>query len=428
MRSSAPVMHTFRFIHAADIHLDSPLKGLAGHEGSLVEKIRTATREALEELVRIAIREEVAFMIIAGDVYDGSWRDYQTGRYFVRQMGRLRAEGIPVYMIHGNHDAESQITRKLTLPDNVTVFSAKKPESYEVSTVSVALHGQSFYQRDVTENIARTYPLPISGKLNIGILHTALTGAEGHDHYARCSMGVLTEKGNDHSPMGHVHDRPELHKHPYVVYSGVLQGRHIRETGPKGAVLVTVEDHEIVEVSPFSVDVVRWKVLKIDASNAEVLLDLEDQIRSTIERAADEHADGRLLACRIIVEGATAVHENALADIERLTAEARAAAESLGRSQVWVEKLKIATRPLQKRQNEGAMTEAFGKVSEARTDPALHDELRLALSTLMNRLPPEIRTEPDDSLLQAAIDGDFQQLVELAEPFAWAYLLGKKSR
>jgi len=421
-------MHTFRFIHAADIHLDSPLKGLAGHEGSVVERIRRATREALAELVSIAIREEVAFMIIAGDVYDGSWRDYQTGRYFVRQMGRLRAKGIPVYMIYGNHDAESQITRRLTLPENVTVFSAKKPETYGVPTVSVVLHGQSFYQRDVTENLARTYPLPVSGKLNIGILHTALTGAEGHDNYAPCSMGDLTEKGYDYWALGHVHERAVLHKHPYVVYSGVLQGRHIRETGPKGASLVTVEDREIVDVSHFSVDVVRWEVLKIDASNAEVLLDLEEQVRSAIERAAGEHADGRILACRIIVEGATAVHENALADIDRLTTEARAAAESLGRSQVWIEKLKISTRPLQKRKNEGAMTEAFGKVSEARTDPGLQDELREALGTLINRLPHEVRKDPDDPLLQAAIDEDFQQLIDLAEPLAWAYLRGKRSQ
>ena len=75
---------SFRFVHTADIHLDSPLKGLAGLEGSAAERIRAATREAFDNLVGQAIDEEVSFFIIVGDLYDGDWRDYQTGLFFVR--------------------------------------------------------------------------------------------------------------------------------------------------------------------------------------------------------------------------------------------------------------------------------------------------------------------------------------------------------
>ena len=158
-------MTSFRFLHSADIHLDSPLKGLAGQEGSIAERIRTATREALDQLVGTAIEEQVAFLIVAGDLYDGDWRDYNTGLYFVRQMGRFHQAGIPVYLLHGNHDAESRITRRLTLPDNVHVFGSRRPESSRIEDLGVVLHGQSFGQRAVIDNLALTYPEPVAGSL-----------------------------------------------------------------------------------------------------------------------------------------------------------------------------------------------------------------------------------------------------------------------
>ena len=106
-------MSGFRFIHSGDVHLDSPLKGLAGQEGAAAARIRTATRTAFSNLIDAAIEEEVSFVVIAGDLYDGDWRDYQTGLFFIKEMGRLAKESIPVYLVYGNHDAESQITRRL---------------------------------------------------------------------------------------------------------------------------------------------------------------------------------------------------------------------------------------------------------------------------------------------------------------------------
>ena len=141
-------MRSFRFVHAADIHLDSPLKGLSGHEGKVADRIRTATREAFDNLIGHTIDEEADFIIIAGDLYDGEWRDYHTGLFFARQMGRLAKAGIPAYVLYGNHDAESQITRRLELPDNVSAFSARKPETFTLKELRVAIHGQSFGQRD----------------------------------------------------------------------------------------------------------------------------------------------------------------------------------------------------------------------------------------------------------------------------------------
>lgn len=265
-------MASFRFFHTADIHLDSPLRGLAGQEGNAVARVRTATREALDMLVGLAIEEKVDFLIIAGDLYDGDWRDYKTGLFFATQMGRLNREGIPVYLLHGNHDAESQITRRLDLPGNVHVFGTRKPETFALDELKVALHGHSFRQRDITDNLVPNYPAPVSGTFNIGVLHTGLGGIGGHENYAPCAIEDLTNKGYDYWALGHVHQAGVLREKPHVVFPGNLQGRHARETGAKGASLVTVEDGDIVELTTVPCDVVRWAVLPVSLAEAPAIL------------------------------------------------------------------------------------------------------------------------------------------------------------
>ena len=308
------MLHTvssFRFVHTADIHLDSPLKGLAGYDGAAAERIRTACREAFDALVSVAIEERAAFMVIAGDLYDGDWRDYQTGLFFAGQMGRLARAGIRAFVLHGNHDAESQLTRRLQLPDNVRTFSARKPETIELKELGVALHGQSFGQRDVSENMALAYPKPVDGAVNIGVLHTGLggltgAGTGGHANYAPCTLEDLVNKGYDYWALGHVHKGGVLRERPYVVFPGNIQGRHIRETGPKGAYLVTVEDGEIAGLEFFPTDVVRWAMVTVAAGGCARMAEAVDLMRDAIGEAVANEADGRLLACRIEIRGRTA--------------------------------------------------------------------------------------------------------------------------
>ncbi|MCL4216761.1 MAG: DNA repair exonuclease, partial [Candidatus Hydrogenedentes bacterium] len=159
-------MSTFKFIHAADIHLDSPLKGLERYEGAPVESIRGAARTAFRNLIDLAIQESVDFVLIAGDLYDGNWKDYSTGLFFGNSMGRLRQAGIPVFMIRGNHDAQSVITRSLSLPDNVHVFSESAPETKQVEGLGVAIHGQSFATQAVDADLAAAYPEAVPGAFN----------------------------------------------------------------------------------------------------------------------------------------------------------------------------------------------------------------------------------------------------------------------
>src|SRR3954451_11192985 len=175
-----------KFIHAADIHLDSPLIGLQRYDGAPVEALRGATRRAFQALVDLALAEPVDFLLIAGDLYDGDWRDFNTGLFFVQQATRLTRAGIPIFLIHGNHDAESRISRRLTLPETGKMFSAARPETARRPELGVAIHGQSFRPPDVTDTLARDYPAPIPGWFNIGLLHTAATGREGHAPYAPC--------------------------------------------------------------------------------------------------------------------------------------------------------------------------------------------------------------------------------------------------
>lgn len=170
----------FRFIHTADIHLDSPLRGLSAYDNAPAERLRNASRDAFKELVSKAIDEQVSFVVIAGDLYDGDWRDYNTGIFFVGQMGRLAKAGIRVYLLHGNHDAESEMTKKLTLPSNVTVFSSRSAQVHKIDEFKVALHGQSFASRAVIENLATSYKPKLTGHYNIGVLHTALEGYTAH--------------------------------------------------------------------------------------------------------------------------------------------------------------------------------------------------------------------------------------------------------
>lgn len=420
-------MQSLRFIHTSDIHLDSPLKGLGGQQGLAAERIRTATRTAFENLVSQAIEEEIDFVIIAGDLYDGDWRDYQTGLFFVKQMGRLAQAKIPVFLLHGNHDAESQITRKLTLPTNVSVFAARKAETFRLQHLNVALHGQSFRQRDITDNLVPAYPPPISGCFNIGVLHTALGGMPGHANYAPCGIEDLINKGYDYWALGHVHQAAILHERPHIVFCGNLQGRHIREIGPKGACLITVEDGQVAEISPLHVDCVRWSLLPVSVQHCGAVADAVDRIRQAIEDAVEHDAQGRLLACRIELTGQTRLHGELLASADHLLAEARAAALGLGEDVAWVERLVVATAsPETAASRKDALGDLQRIIESAGSDAELQARLTADLGDLVRKLPHDVRAEADDAELRAAIDGNIETLISQGGAYLSARLTAVK--
>ena len=330
----------FRFIHAADIHLDSPLRGLEAHEDAPVAEIRGAGRRAFDNLIDLAIDEDVSFVLLAGDLYDVDWKDYNTGLFFAGRMGRLNKAGIKVFIVTGNHDAASQITKAMPLPDNVTLFSAKKPQSVQLDDLGVIIHGQGYASRMVIDNLALNYPQQDANYFNIGLLHTALTGRVGHEPYAPCSIDDLRSKGYDYWALGHVHQREIVSEDPWIVFPGNIQGRYIKETGAKGLTLVTVEDGHVAEVEHRELDVVRWAICPVDLSDCDTKEAVYTQVRSVMEKEQDL-ADGKTLALRLQLEGSCSLHAELHARSIQWMEEFRGIAAGLG--DVWLEKVTFRT-------------------------------------------------------------------------------------
>jgi DNA repair protein SbcD/Mre11 len=383
----------FKFIHAADIHLDSPLRGLEQYDGAPVEQIRGATRQALANLVELAIAERVAFVLCAGDLYDGDWRDYNTGLFFAAQMTKLREAGIQVFLITGNHDAASQVTRYLRLPENVTMFSVQHPETVRLAAFDVAIHGQGFGKRVVTDDLSAAYPKPDSHLFNIGLLHTSVDGREGHEPYAPCSLDGLRSKRYDYWALGHVHTREVLHQEPWIVFPGNIQGRHVREAGPKGCTLVTVQDSQVVSAEHRDLDVLRWSIRTIDTSGSDTADDVVEQVRQALVRGLAE-SDGRPLAARIRLTGACRAHGELAANVERWINEIRTVATDVSNGTVWIEQVKLHTRPQADLDQMLSRDDALGHLLRAllswETDGSFVAEVTSEFRDLARKLPPEL--------------------------------------
>ncbi|XYD08406.1 DNA repair exonuclease [Methylobacterium sp. NMS12] len=257
-------MTAFSFIHAADLHLGSPLSGLAARDADLARRLASASRQAFEDLVSQAIERSVAFVVVAGDVYDGDWADTTIGLFFARQVARLDRAGIPTILVRGNHDAESVITRSITLPGSVHVFPTARAGTLRLDALRVAVHGRSFQGRAVEENLSLTYPAAVPGWFNLGVLHTSCTGHAAHETYAPCSVADLAARGYEYWALGHIHEYAELSRDPWIVFPGNLQGRSVRECGEKGAVVVDVADGRVAGVSRLPLDRARFERVTVD--------------------------------------------------------------------------------------------------------------------------------------------------------------------
>jgi DNA repair protein SbcD/Mre11 len=392
-----------KFVHAADLHVDSPMRGLDRYEGAPAGRLRAATRRALENLVALCIDERASFLLLAGDVFDGTWKDYSTGLFFAAQMARLREANIPVVIVRGNHDAMSAITKALPLPDNVHELGTRKAETFEVAGGAAVIHGQSFAQRAITDDLAARYPDALRGGLNIGLLHTCVDGREGHDRYAPTSLETMRAKGYDYWALGHVHAREVLLREPWVVFPGNLQGRHARETGAKGASVVTVDEGRVTQVEHRALDVVRWAQVAVDVSAAGDPLEVIDRVKDALARAATE-CDGRLLAARVVAFGSTRANGAIRRDVEHFVAQLRAAASDGLGDDVWLEKIHVQTRSTfdlaQVREEAGAVGHLARRLAAIKDDPAELAALASSFAELEKKLPPELR-EGEGAILLA---------------------------
>jgi exonuclease SbcD len=328
-----------KFLHAADIHLDSALSGLRRSGGIPSHVTQHYTRRALANLVDLAIEHDVAFVIVAGDLYDADWKDFSTGLHVAGEMRRL---GRPCFVVRGNHDAASVITRSLQPPPNVRTFSERKSETFLLDEHGVALHGRSFPNRAVPEDLSATYPMPVTGKFNIGVLHTSADDPGEHATYAPCSVPALVAKEYDYWALGHIHQRRVLHERPHIVFPGNIQGRHPNETGAKGVTLVEVRDRRVVGLEHHATDVLRWAQVTVDLDGAETLAEIAARARAALSGARDG-AEGRPLIVRVSYTGATPCHPALLADPDALDAECRNAAAAVS-GDLYIERVRLGTR------------------------------------------------------------------------------------
>ena len=382
-----------RFIHASDLHIDSPLRGLDRYDGAPVERLRSATRSALERLVDKALSERVDFLLLAGDIYDRDWQDFHTGLFFRGQMVRLERAGIRCFIVQGNHDAQGVISRQLTLPSNVTVFSSRAAQTIRLDDLSVAIHGRSFPEREVNEDLVPSYPPPVPGFFNIGLLHTSLTGRAGHDTYAPTDLPTLVAKGYDYWALGHVHAREVLNERPRIVFCGNLQGRHAKETGAKGCELVTVEAGR-VEAEFIALDVVRWSQLSVPLDGVDRLESLNEAFARALEPVLAGTTD-RLHAVRVTLTGSTELHRLEAAQPGTLAAAMHAAAQDIGTAEIWIEQVRLdLSTPLdraQAAQRQDAVGELVRLVDTiAGDDTELMRRAQVELGDLLGAMPAEV--------------------------------------
>lgn len=405
------MLSNFRFLHAADIHLDSPLHGLSRYEGLPEEEIRGATRAAFDNLVQLAIDEEVDFVVIAGDLFDGDWKDMSTGLYFARAMGRLDRAGIAVFLLAGNHDAASVITRSIPWPPNVRLFGARRPETHVLPDLQVAVHGQSFSTPAVTDNLVLSYPQATGHHFNIGMLHTALAGRKGHADYAPCSLDDLKAKQYDYWALGHVHQYEIVCEAPHVVFPGNVQGRTIRETGPKGAVIVTVEDGQVSSIERVQLDVIRWALVDVDCTDV-CADDIAERLRAALLAAWQENTDGLPLITRLFLAGETASAGALMDSVGELRDAARAVASSISPN-LFIEKVRLlVTKPAGDPVVIGDDLAAL--IDQAATDPKLRALLADDLAPFLLSAQALLPEAEDTELRHHASEGAWDAIIGTA--------------
>lgn len=381
-----------KFVHASDLHVDSPLLGVTRYPGAPIELLRAATRRALQNLVQLCEDEGASLLLLAGDLFDGEWRDYNTGLFFASEMARLKRAGVAVVSIRGNHDAMSQISKHLSLPDNVVELSHKAPETRVFAELGIAVHGQSYAHRAETSDLASRYPDPVPNSLNIGLLHTSVNGRPGHEDYAPCKLEALVSKGYDYWALGHVHQQEILHERPWVVFSGNLQGRHMRERGVKGAMLVEAVAGQIASVEHRALDVVRWESCQVELDGVREIEQALDLVSQRLEQTL-EAGGNRPLIARIVLSGSTPLHARFAQDPLQSEAQIRARAAELDR--VVIEAVRLQTRGAFNAEDLALRGDALGQLArrlvDLRHNPEELGRVAAEFDELRQKLPPDVR-------------------------------------
>lgn len=399
----------FRFIHTADLHLDSPLRSLAMRNSDLAELVGNATRQALIGIVDLCIDEQVDALIIAGDLYDGDQTSMKTARFLASQMQRLHETGIGTYIIRGNHDALSRITQELILPPSVTLFGGRT-HAVDVAhgDLALSIHGLSFAKPHAPESLLEKYRRPVPDTVNIGIMHTSLAGAPGHDLYAPCKASDLHAWGFDYWALGHVHVRAQHAGDRKVIMPGMPQGRDINEAGEKSVTLVTVNDDRSLTIEERATSIAQFERVPVNLSSVATWREAAELIEQAIGLARDRARSAHLVA-RLRLTGATPLSWQLRRDRDLLLAETEQRAEGLGKT--WIEKIEFETTAPGIAPVGGSIADPVLELGELMRSDILHrhgvrEAVRDLVKELRDDLPSEARgfSGDDEAAFEALID------------------------
>ncbi|QPC95762.1 DNA repair exonuclease [Mesorhizobium sp. INR15] len=382
----------FRFVHTADIHLDSPLRSLALRNADLAELVGDASRQAFVSIVDLCLAERVDALVIAGDLYDGDQTSMKTARFLASQMTRLHQAGIRVFKIRGNHDALSRISKQLTFPETVTIFSGRPQSVLQTAGgLDVMFHGLSFASPKAPESLLPKYPAAREGAVNVGIMHTSLAGSPGHDVYAPCNIADLHSHGYDYWALGHIHLRQVHPGTSTVVMPGIPQGRDVNEAGEKSVTLVTIRDDRSIEIEERLTSIAQFERMNIDLTGTVEWPEVVGRVRSALEdlRAS---VKSRHAVVRLGLTGTSPLSWALIRDRDLLLAEAEQAAEQTG--DTWVEKLELDLAPPRTETVEGVADPIFELAQSMHADAsseAFRAEARAFVHKMIADLPAEGR-------------------------------------
>ncbi len=308
-------MSRFRFVHASDLHLDTPFIGIGRVDREVAAALRDASLEAWDSLVELALGHHADFLVLAGDIYDGADRGVRAQLRFLRGVEKLVSQNTQVFITYGNHDPLDGWSAIRRWPEGVTIFGS---EAVEVRTAERAgerlavVHGISYPTRDVPANLALRFARGAEPGFHIGVLHCNVGSRPEHPAYSPCTIDDLRQAGMDYWALGHIHKREVLNDgHPWVVYPGNLQGRSLKtsERGPKGAYIVEVEDDIVTALDFVSLDHVRPLVVEVDVGGLAAIPELSKLLLDEAPRARDEN-QGRSLLVRVELRGQGKLHHD----------------------------------------------------------------------------------------------------------------------
>ena len=383
----------FQFVHTADVHLDSPLATLALRDPELAELISGATRKAFVAVIDLCLVEQVDALLIAGDLYDGEQTSMKTARFLADQLRRLDQAGVRTFIIRGNHDAESRITRELTLPPSVKVFAGRaETVSLRGGAIEAAVHGVSFADKHAPESLLPKFRPPVPGSVNIGIMHTSLGGSPAHGLYAPCSLSDLQGAGFDYWALGHIHQRSEARGRAAIVMPGNPQGRDINEAGSKSATLVAISDDRAIAIEERLTSVAEFRRVPIDLAGVDDWREALGRIEKGLE-AAREAAPSEHLVARLALAGLTPLAWRLRADADVLAEESRAIGAAIGKT--WIDRIELdcaAPRATESAPSSDPVAELHALMeTEVAQSKAFQDALNEIAEDLRRNLPPGAR-------------------------------------